>query len=54
MNADLLSHLYINFPVAESVDGQPGQIMLREDNLYNEERQERLGQGRVDQERLDQ
>jgi len=30
-----LSHLSINFPVAESVDGQPGQVMLREDDLYS-------------------
>ena len=35
VNAGLLSHLSINFPVAESVDGQPGQVMLREDDLYS-------------------
>jgi hypothetical protein len=35
VNAGLLSHLCINFPVAESVDGQPGQVMLREDDLYS-------------------
>ncbi|KAN0094019.1 hypothetical protein V8E51_017203 [Hyaloscypha variabilis] len=35
VNAGLLSHLSINFPVAESVDGRPGQVMLREDDLYS-------------------
>ena len=35
VNAGLLSHLSINFPVAESVEGQPGKVMLREDDLYS-------------------
>jgi hypothetical protein len=35
INAGLLSHLCINFPVVESVDGQPGQAILREDDLYS-------------------
>jgi hypothetical protein len=33
VNAGLLSHLSINFPVAESVEGQPGKVTLREDDL---------------------
>ncbi|KFZ08255.1 hypothetical protein V502_09458 [Pseudogymnoascus sp. VKM F-4520 (FW-2644)] len=32
-NAGLLSHLCINFPVAEGVDGKPGEVVLREDGL---------------------
>jgi hypothetical protein len=32
-NAGLLSHICINFPVAEHADGQPGGILLREDGL---------------------
>jgi hypothetical protein len=35
VNAGLLSHLCINFPIAESVDGQPGEVMLGEDDLYS-------------------
>jgi hypothetical protein len=35
VNAGLLSHLCINFPVAESVEGQPGKVMLREDDSYS-------------------
>lgn len=35
VNAGLLSHLSINFPVAENVDGQPGQVMLRKDDLHS-------------------
>jgi hypothetical protein len=35
VNAGLLSHLCINFPVAESVEGQPGKVTLREDDLYS-------------------
>jgi hypothetical protein len=34
VNAGLLSHLSINFPLAESIAGQPGKIALREDNLH--------------------
>lgn len=33
VNAGLLSHLCINFPVAESTEGQPGKIKLRDDSL---------------------
>jgi len=33
VNAGLLSHLCISFPVAENVEGQPGKIMIREDGL---------------------
>ncbi|KFY93586.1 hypothetical protein V498_04341 [Pseudogymnoascus sp. VKM F-4517 (FW-2822)] len=33
VNAGLLSHLCINFPVAEMVGEQPGEILLREDGL---------------------
>jgi len=33
LNAGHLSHITINFPVAESVKGQPGKIVLREDDL---------------------
>ncbi|KFY59290.1 hypothetical protein V496_05717 [Pseudogymnoascus sp. VKM F-4515 (FW-2607)] len=32
-NAGLLSHVSINFPVAERVDGKPEEIRLREDGL---------------------
>ncbi|KAF2440433.1 hypothetical protein P171DRAFT_435226 [Karstenula rhodostoma CBS 690.94] len=32
-NADSLSHLSINFPVTESIHGQPGRVELREDSL---------------------
>jgi hypothetical protein len=35
VNAGLLSHLSINFPVAESVEGQPGEVMLRKDDLHS-------------------
>jgi hypothetical protein len=35
VNAGLLSHLSINFPVVESVEGQPGKVMLRDDDLYS-------------------
>ena len=33
VNASHLSHICINLPVAESVEGQPGRILLREDDL---------------------
>jgi hypothetical protein len=33
VNAGHLSHICINLPVAESVEGQPGEILLREDDL---------------------
>jgi hypothetical protein len=33
VNGGLLTHLCINFPVAEGVEGQPGKVMLREDDL---------------------
>ena len=33
VNAGLLSHLCINFPVAENINGQPGDIKLREDGF---------------------
>lgn len=33
VNAGHLSHICINLPVAESVEGQPGKILLREDDL---------------------
>jgi hypothetical protein len=32
-NAGLLSHICINFPVAEHADGRPGEVLLREDGL---------------------
>ena len=35
VNAGLLSHLSINFPVAEIVEGQPGKATLREDDLHS-------------------
>ncbi|MCJ1486633.1 hypothetical protein MMC06_006811 [Schaereria dolodes] len=35
VNAGLLSHLSINFPIAESVEGQPGKVILREDDLHS-------------------
>jgi hypothetical protein len=31
VNAASLSHLCVNFPVAESIDGQPGKVKLRDD-----------------------
>ena len=33
VNAGLLSHLCINFPVAESIEGQPGNVKVRDDSL---------------------
>jgi hypothetical protein len=33
VNAGHLSHICISLPVAESVEGQPGEILLREDDL---------------------
>ncbi|KAI1498956.1 hypothetical protein F5X99DRAFT_391624 [Biscogniauxia marginata] len=33
INAGLLSYLCINFPAVEIVEGQPGNVMLREDGL---------------------
>lgn len=35
MNAGLLTHLCINFPVAEGVEGEPGKVMLRKDDLHS-------------------
>ena len=35
MNAGLLSHICINFPVAESIEGQPGKFKLRDDSLQS-------------------
>jgi hypothetical protein len=35
VNAASLSHLCINFPVAESIDGQPGKVKLRDDSLQS-------------------
>lgn len=35
VNAGLLSHLSINFPVVESVEGQPERVILSEDDLYS-------------------
>ena len=35
VNAGLLSHLCINFPVAESIEGQPGKVKLRDDSLQS-------------------
>ena len=35
VNAGLLSHLCINFPVIESIDGQPGKLRLRDDSLQS-------------------
>ena len=35
VNAGLLSHLCINFPVTESIDGQPGKVKLRDDSLQS-------------------
>ena len=35
VNAGLLSHLSINFPVAESIEGQPGKVKLRADSLQS-------------------
>lgn len=33
VNAGLLSHLCINFPVAESIEGRRGKVKLRDDSL---------------------
>lgn len=33
VNAASLSHLCINFPIAESIDDQPGKVRLRDDSL---------------------
>jgi hypothetical protein len=35
VNAASLSHLCINFPVAESIDDQPGKVRLRDDSLQS-------------------
>lgn len=35
VNAGFLSHLRISFPATERVDGQSGEIRLREDTLQN-------------------
>ncbi|KAF2267299.1 hypothetical protein CC78DRAFT_87166 [Lojkania enalia] len=35
VNAASLSHLDINFPVVESIDGKPGALKLRDDNLQS-------------------
>jgi hypothetical protein len=35
VNADFLSHLCINFPVAEKNEDQPGEIKIREDGLHS-------------------
>ena len=35
MNAASLSHLCINFPVVESIDGQTGNFKLRDDSLQS-------------------
>ncbi|KAG9231370.1 hypothetical protein BJ875DRAFT_517407 [Amylocarpus encephaloides] len=35
VNAGLLSHLCINFPIVETVEGQPGNFILREDDLHS-------------------
>ena len=35
VNADFLSHLNINFPVTERVEGQPGKVKLRADSLQS-------------------
>jgi hypothetical protein len=35
VNTGLLSHLSINFPVTESVEGQPGEVILRKDDLHS-------------------
>ena len=33
VNAALLSHICINFPIAESMKGQPGKVKVRDDSL---------------------
>ncbi|KAG4414947.1 hypothetical protein IFR04_011924 [Cadophora malorum] len=35
LNAGLLSHLTINFPVAENVEGQSGTVILGKDDAYS-------------------
>lgn len=35
VNANLLSHLCINFPVAEHMEDQPGEIQIREDSIQS-------------------
>ncbi|KAF2678071.1 hypothetical protein K458DRAFT_409242 [Lentithecium fluviatile CBS 122367] len=35
VNAASLSHLCISFPAAENIEGQPGQVKLREDSLQS-------------------
>lgn len=35
VKAGLLSHLCINLPVAETIEDQPGKVMLREDGLQS-------------------
>lgn len=35
VNSALLSHLSMNFPIAESVQGQPGKAMLNENDLHS-------------------
>ncbi|KAK3938230.1 hypothetical protein QBC46DRAFT_318122 [Diplogelasinospora grovesii] len=35
VNADLLSHLSISFPVAERMEDQPGEVKIREDGLQS-------------------
>ncbi|MCJ1439227.1 hypothetical protein MMC27_008618 [Xylographa pallens] len=35
VNAGLLSHLCINFPVTENVGGQTGKVKLRDDSLHS-------------------
>lgn len=35
VNAGWLSHLCINFPATERIEGQPGEIKLREDSLQS-------------------
>jgi hypothetical protein len=33
LNANSLSHLCVNFPVAETIPGQPGDVKLRDDSF---------------------
>ena len=35
VNAGLLSSLCVNFPAAESMEGQPGNVKLRDDSLHS-------------------
>lgn len=35
VNAGRLAHIGINFPVVETAEGQPGKVMLRDDDLYS-------------------